>query len=107
MKEDIKIKRETLKELSKGAAILVKAGAADGINDALVMLYQQQGHAEIHSFKKWLELGYCVKRGEKALLLWGQPQKGNQQPTEPGDTDEYKFFPLAYVFSNKQVDKLK
>lgn len=107
MKDDIKAKREGLKALSKAAAMLVKEGAADSINDALVMLYKEQGHEEVHKFKKWLELGYVVRRGEKALLLWGQPRNGsNQEKQTEADQDEYKFFPLAYVFSNKQVERL-
>lgn len=107
MKPDIEQKRETLKALSKVAGLMVKTGEAESINDALVMMYEQQGHTEIHSFKKWLELGYCVMRGEKALLLWGQPIRATNQEAKGSDeNDEFKFFPLAYVFSNLQVQPL-
>lgn len=53
-------------------------------------------------------LGKVVKKGEKALLLWGEPRNGGKQEKEEGkDDDEYKFFPLAYVFSQLQVEPLK
>jgi hypothetical protein len=70
-------------------------------------MYAQQGHTEIHSFKKWLEKGFVVKRGEKALLLWGQPRQAqNQEKQNDADKDEFKFFPLAYVFSQLQVQPI-
>lgn len=108
MTEAMKLKRATLKELSSSAAILVKTGAFDTINKALVAMYAEQGHTEIHSFKQWLAFGKVVKKGEKALLLWGEPVNGNKQETEATtEDDENKFFPLAYVFSNLQVEPLK
>jgi hypothetical protein len=108
MKEETKEKREQLKKLSAIAAELVKEGEAETINEGLILLYEKQGHTEIHSFKKWLEMGYAVRKGEKALLLWGQPKTGlNQEKEKEGEKDEFKFFPLAYVFSRKQVEPLK
>jgi hypothetical protein len=108
MTQEMQNKRQELKELSKAAAALVEEQKAASINDALVLIYAMQGHEEIHSFKKWLELGYAVKKGEKALLLWGEPQKAlKQEKQNEGEKDEFKFFPLAYVFSNKQVQPLK
>jgi hypothetical protein len=49
-----------------------------------------------------------VKKGEKALLLWGEPRKAaKQEKTTGNEKDEFSFFPLAYVFSENQVEKLK
>lgn len=109
MTEEMKLKRELLKKLSAAAAELVEEGKAETINAALILLYKEQGHAEIHSFRKWLDLGFVVKKGEKALLLWGEPKKAMKQEKQPTDSDkdEFKFFPLAYVFSNKQVEPLQ
>lgn len=107
MKSDIQAKREQLKELSKAAAKFVEEEKAASINDALTIIYQLQGHEEIHSFKEWLSRGFVVKIGEKALLLWGTPFKASkQEKQESNEKDEYKFFPLAFVFSNKQVEPL-
>lgn len=108
MTEEMKAKREQLKTLSRIAAKLVEAEEADTVNDALVFMYTKEGHTEIHSFRKWLELGFHVKKGEKALLLWGEPRKAlKQEQQEAGEKDEFKFFPLAYVFSQKQVEPMK
>jgi hypothetical protein len=101
-------KRQALKDLSRQAMKLIEMEQASTVNEALVMMYAEQGHTEIHSFKKWMELGYCVQKGEKALLLWGEPKKAQkQEKVNDGDPDEFKFFPLAYVFSQKQVAPLK
>ena len=105
MKPEIEQRRETLKALSKVAGIMVKSCEAESINDALVMIYQQQGHSEIHSFKRWLEKGYCVKRGEKALLLWGQPIKATNQrrrvQMKPTNLNSFRLpmFFLTFKFS--------
>lgn len=108
MTDEMKAKRETLKAMSRAAKELVKMGQYESINEALVDMYREQGHEEIHSFKKWLELGYCVRKGEKALLLWGKPKEAvKQEKTKDDEDDEFKFWPLAYVFSDKQVDPLK
>lgn len=108
MTDEMKEKREGLKAISRMIQQLVKAGQYNTVNEGLVDMYRQQGHEEIHSFRKWLELGYCVRRGEKALLLWGEPRKAaNKEKQNDKDQDEFSFFPLAYVFSDKQVEALK
>jgi len=62
---------------------------------------------------KWKEEGLKVKKGSKAFLFWGKPKKGqkktkeNIKPGESSPEDEYKFFPLAYLFSDKQVEKIE
>ena len=104
----MKAKRDGLKALSRELQPLVKEGVYPSINAGLVDLYNKQGHIEINSFKKWIEKGYSVKRGEKALLLWGEPRKAqNQEKQTDSEKDEFSFFPLAYVFSDKQVEPLK
>lgn len=106
----MKLKRQGLSDLSRVIKMGIAAGIYESVNEGLIETYKQEGHTEIHSFKQWLKLGKVVKKGEKALLLWGEPRKGGkqEQPSEPGaDNDEYKFFPLAYVFSNLQVESLQ
>ncbi len=108
MTNEMKEKREQLKAISRLMQQMVKAGQFDSVNKGLVDMYKNEGHTEIHSFKKWLELGFVVRKGEKALLLWGQPRQApNQQKKTEGDKDEFSFFPLAYVFSQNQVENLK
>ena len=108
MNESMKEKREALKALSKLIQQLVKSGQYESVNEGLADTYRQQGHEEIHSFKGWMERGFVVKRGEKALLLWGKPHTAQKhEKKNETDKDEFSFFPLAYVFSNLQVEPLK
>lgn len=104
----MKQKREQLKELSRIVKMGIKEGMYESVNAGLVEIYAQEGHTEIHSFRRWLELGSVVKKGEKALLLWGEPRSAkNQEKKTDDEKDEFQFFPLAYVFSQKQVQPLK
>jgi hypothetical protein len=110
MTDEMKQKREALKERSQIAKMMVKTMPDEysSINEALVAMYNDEGHTEIHSFRKWMEKGYIVRKGEKALLLWGEPKKAlKQEKQSEGDKDEFKFWPLAYVFSQKQVEPMK
>lgn len=108
MTEEMKAKRQQLKELSRIVGIAVKSGQYESINEGLVEIYRTEGHTEIHSFRGWLKNGFAVRKGEKALLLWGQPKKSEKQE-QPAESEEDKtqFWPLAYVFSQKQVEPLK
>lgn len=109
MTEKIKVKREELKALSNGFKMLVKSGAIANINSGLAQYYAEQGHTTLKSFKRWKEEGFQVKKGEKALLLWGEPKPINKETEAPkleGEQDE-TFFPLAFVFSNLQVKPME
>ncbi len=107
MNQQIKQKREELKALSAGFKMLVKEGAIDSVNTGLTTYYAELGHTTLKSYKRWKDDGFQVKRGEKALLLWGEPKplKQNEEPKE-GEKEE-TFFPLAFVFSNLQVSPIK
>lgn len=112
MNEVIKQKREELKALSAGYKMLIKEGAIDSINEGLAMYYAELGHKVLKSYRRWREEGFQVKRGSKALLMWGEPKpikKNGEQPTpkQPQEEKEDTFFPLAYVFSNLQVEPIK
>lgn len=96
-------RREELKALSAGLKALKKMGEIDTVNEGLVNLYFEQGHEELNTFHQWLKLGYSVKKGEKSLLLWGRPRKNKQDDSD----DEYKFFPLCYVFSEHMVQPIR
>lgn len=109
MNQEMKNKREELKALSAGYKMLVKEGAIESVNEGLAMYYAEQGHSTLKSYRQWKEDGYQVKRGSKALLMWGQPKtygKQEEQASKPDEEKEKEFFPLAYVFSNLQVEPL-
>lgn len=112
MNQEMKIKREELKALSVGFKILLKEGAINSVNEGLANYYAELGHKILKSYKRWREEGYQVKRGSKALLLWGEPQNivNRNKPAENQNNDSEKedsFFPLAYVFSNLQVEPMQ
>lgn len=113
-------KREYLRKLSEKARIIKELNTQEAespeqaalweemrINDIIIKeFYTKDGNVEFHLYKQWKELGYQVKKGSKAFVIWGRKRKG-QKPIEnaKGEKDEFKFYPLAYLFSNKQVEK--
>lgn len=108
-----KEKRTLLKGLSAPFVLLKKGGEIDTVNEELIKLYTNETHQNFKSYRGWLSLGYQVKKHEKAFLIWGTPQKYKKgtpppEPTPKENTEdkEDKFFPLAYIFSNAQVEKI-
>lgn len=62
---------------------------------------------EIHTFAKWRELGYSVKKGEKAitkLTIWKHTSKVNAETQEE---ETAMFMKTAAFFSTKQVEKIQ
>lgn len=108
MERKVNEKRQELKALSKGVGILIKAGAVDSINEGLIEIYTKGDHKEFKSYRQWQADGMQVKKGEKAFLLWAKP-KGFAKIEDKAETaeNEDKFFPIAYVFSNAQVEPVK
>ena len=105
-------RRKALKDLCNE---LQQAAKATGVemkpNELLRQHYAQAGHTELKSFSEWKEAGYYVKKGEKAILLWAHPKPSREAKelakSEGKNEDEAKndFYPLAYLFSSKQVAK--
>lgn len=106
MNQEIKQKREELKALSQGFKMLIKEGAINSVNEGLANYYAEQGHKILNSYRRWKEQGFQVKKGSKALLLWGEPKQYGKQEEQQATENENKetWFPLAYVFSNLQVE---
>lgn len=101
-------KREELKKLSAGLKQLVKVGAIPTINEGLKEIYKESGHHELKTLRQWNRDGKKVVKGEKALLLWGSPRKIDLKKTEQSEeAEEMDFYPICYVFSNKQVEQRK
>lgn len=101
--------RERLKLLSLEVKDLVEDGTFFTINDAIVeTLYKDDTHRIFKSYRQWKKEGHQVRKGEKAFLLWARP-KEIQKPIAEAITAEdlenmMKYFPIAYLFSNAQVD---
>lgn len=45
----------------------------DTINGLLRFYYACKGYTNLKTFKEWKDAGYTVRKGEKALLIWGMP----------------------------------
>ena len=105
-------RRKALKDLCNE---LQQAAKATGVemkpNELLREHYAQAGHTELKSFSEWKEAGYYVMKGEKAILLWAHPKPSREAKefakSQGKSEDEAKndFYPLAYLFSSKQVAK--
>ncbi len=63
---------------------------------------QKMDTQTLKTFNQWINEGFHVKKGEKALLLWAKPL--HVQKNEPKPEDGPAFFPVVYLFSNLQVE---
>jgi len=113
--EVAKQRRAVLSSISRKARIIREARPelADlTINEILMrVLYNPAGNLEFKKFREWKEEGFTIKKGEKGFMLWAQPLEVLQQlndgvkPEEVEESEENQFFPVCYLFSNKQVIK--
>ena len=55
----------------------------------------------VKTFEQWERVGMHVKKGAKALYLWGRQTA--KTITEDGEEKEIKFFPMVALFSDLQV----
>jgi len=106
----IRAKREELKGLSAPFKILLKEGAIGTINEGLIAMYAEEGHTNLKTLKQWNKEGKQVIKGEHACLIWGTPKKINrgeqpEQATEPTEDNRTDFFPICFLFSEKQVQE--
>jgi hypothetical protein len=100
-----KEKREVLKSLSAAAKELVKIGAFDTVNEAIIeTIYKNDGHTVFNTFYGWKEQGFNIKKGSTAFVVWGRPKTIKKSEVQEGEKDEFSHFPLAYLFSNLQVE---
>lgn len=102
-------KKQLLKSLSVEAKAIIEREAPDlRVNDILLQMFKNDTHQEFHSFWDWKKQGYKVKKGEKAFFIWSKKRTATEKAkTEAEDDKEFKFFSLAYLFSNAQVEPLK
>lgn len=108
----IEQKRNQLKELSKQVSDLVTAGEFDTINEAIIKtFYKDPTHSEFKTFNQWKADGYSIIKGSKAFIVWGKPKKvqdtekaAEQGKDAPADDSTHDFYPIAFLFSNAQVE---
>ena len=82
------------------------------LRNQLLIALQNPDATRVAGFKAWLALGYCVRRGEKALRIFAPcpPSKAKLQAWREGGADPRDkprtFFRLTAVFDRSQVDEL-
>lgn len=84
------------------------------INDIIAGWYREtSGATEFRTFAQWKADGYNIKKGSKAFILWSKkksvtkPGEATEKNTEPSEETAYEFFPIAYLFSDLQVEKVQ
>ena len=96
-------KRELLKQISSEVKPLVESGKFQTVNAAIInAVYRSSEHQTFKSFDEWKREGYSVLKGSKSFCIWGKPTQITKENEE-----SYEFFPLAYLFSNAQVELSK
>ena len=88
----------------------------ENVNAGLLDIYTNKEHRTFETFHNWKKKGFKVKKGSKAFFIWSKPMKSKKNNTneESKDVDkekdqlekQYKFYAMAYLFSNAQVEPL-
>jgi antirestriction protein ArdC len=104
-KDQYMINRKTLISMSQVLRMMVKEGAIDSVNEGLKDMYIEENPNidEFKTFHQWKEEGATVRKGEKAFLIWGQPRHVEQVPEGSTEPEEFKYWPICYLFANTQV----
>lgn len=112
----IEDKRKFLRKLSESVSTLVEAGEYETVNEAVVDTFYKNGeHTQFRTFNDWKSEGYSIKKGSKTFIVWGRPKamhdakRAEEAGKEEPATDDSKrdFFPIAFLFSNAQVEVKK
>ena len=107
-------KKDILKDLSKTAktAISLNPDLTESTVNGFILnlMYKNEVHTEFNTFKGWKEKGFKVSKGSKAFFIWSKPKKASKtvETENEGETKEkeYKFFGIANLFSNAQVEPI-
>ena len=110
MTEAMKQKRQHLAELSRVIKMKIQQGITNAatVNEGLIELYSEGDESlEFNTFFEWKKKGFSIKKGSHAFLVWGKPRKIPVIDAEKDSDqeDEFKFWPVAYLFSENQVEK--
>lgn len=93
------------------------------VNDIIADWYREQTGCKVFkTFNQWKQENKSVIKGSKSFILWGKKRKSKvtgeqdetappplrfEPPTDEPSEHEYDFFPLAYLFSDLQVEESK
>ncbi len=82
------------------------------LGNQLLIALQNPAATRVTGFKKWLSLGYCVRKGEKSIRIWQPlpPSKAKLEAWQRAGSDPAErprtHFRLAPVFDFAQVDPI-
>jgi hypothetical protein len=101
-------KKQLLKLLSQKAKKVQELEEEErNINSILIDFYTNETHTEFKTFKGWLAEKKKVKKGEKGFFVWSKKLKAADKTEGAEEDKEFKFFGIAYLFSNAQVEEFK
>ncbi|WP_392342557.1 ArdC-like ssDNA-binding domain-containing protein (plasmid) [Leifsonia sp. P73] len=99
---------EQLRDSDQWRAFLdfAKAFHAYSLNNLLLILSQMPEASQVAGFRKWQSLGRQVRKGEKAIRIFGYSTKKITAEDENGDEVEKRVarFPILSVFDIGQTD---
>lgn len=106
-KEQYIANRKKIIQLSINARILIEMEEVESVNEGLIMMYEQENPQieEFNTFAQWKLKGYTIQKGAKSFLVWGQPRQVSQIPEGSEEAEDYKYWPLCYLFADTQVFK--
>lgn len=85
---------------------------AYSMTNQLLLAMQRPTAIRVAGFKRWLSLGYCVRKGETSLKIWAPipPSKKTMEAWRAAGADPDQrprtFFRLSPVFADDQVQEL-
>jgi antirestriction protein ArdC len=97
---------------SEGWARGVRARARNGLaryslHNQLLIAHQRPDATYVYGFRAWIELGYCVRKGERAIRILA-PQTvrlhDEHADSEHDQAETRLFFRVVPVFDRGQVD---
>jgi hypothetical protein len=106
-------KKAVLIQLSEEVKFKIELGETEEetVNGGLIELYSNKEHKEFDTFHGWKKRGFKIKKGSKCFFVWTKPikskDKKENQKEEKEEPKEYKFFKMAYLFSNAQIEEFK
>jgi antirestriction protein ArdC len=116
LQESIGGQVEALKDSDQWTKFLefVQNFHAYSVNNVLLIFSQRPDATQVAGFRKWQELGRQVRKGEKAIKIFGYAQKkiqrtdannADQEDTDDDvDTATRTYFPMLSVFSLEQTE---
>jgi antirestriction protein ArdC len=108
--ESIATQVEQLRDSDRWTQFLAFAAAFHrySLNNVLLILSQRPDAARVAGFRTWQAVGRQVRKGEKALRIFGYSTKKVTEQDENGDDVEKRYprFPILPVFDIAQTDPI-